>query len=550
MEGALVHHDKDLIIKALGATGIILGLKKICESYMMRAREWILGLHFSSLENVISKLFFEKSLAQHIKGGTQLSPISIDKGKWRLIELQSMMLFDGIPTILSLGLTYVFLWIIDWRGGIVMTLVIASYLSWSIFLNYKVMKEITPLEMEFKKLGHHRAERMEKVERVGTTARDLHEISAMDQQFNLLMSKDRKFWLWFIFMSLWRSLTNVGGLVIVMGIGAYRVYNGEMSIGLIYPLFTWSFGLIDNLWRLADIEHKINWNMPAVMLMIEGLSVKPEIEMEREDAIVIPRQTHRVEFRNVSHSYSGDEDKGVLKNVSFTVEPGEKVALLGPSGVGKTTVMRLLLAYMFPQQGEILIGGHDIRNINLRSFRETVGYIAQQPQIFSGTIRTNMVYGLDPDKQLTVTDEEIWGVMRLLQIDFGARLTHGLETRVGKNGLQLSGGQAQRLMIGAAVMKKPHLMIVDEATASLDSTTEREVQQGLETALQGSVSALVIAHRFSTVAKLCTKFVMLRPATEVINGYSQVEAITSSLSELHDVSPRFRQLAFDQGLRL
>jgi ABC-type multidrug transport system fused ATPase/permease subunit len=213
--------------------------------------------------------------------------------------------------------------------------------------------------------------------------------------------------------------------------------------------------------------------------------------------------------------------------------------------------MKKLLRFDDPTSGSISVDGVDLRQIKLASWRQEIGYIPQQAQVFDGTIRYNLTYGLSDEARSKVSDDDLWQLMRLLQIDFGDRLTNGLDTVVGKGGLKLSGGQAQRLMIGAAVIKKPSLLVVDEATSSLDSTTERKVQEGLTQILaQTSTSALIVAHRLSTVRDLCTKFIVLKSATEVSNGDSQVEAIASSFEELYSCSPTFRSLADDQGIKL
>ena len=138
--------------------------------------------------------------------------------------------------------------------------------------------------------------------------------------------------------------------------------------------------------------------------------------------------------------------------------------------------------------------------------------------------------------------------MRKLKIDFGDRLTDGLDTRVGRHGIELSGGEQQRLMIGAAAMRKPIFMVVDEATASLDATTEKAVQKGLEEVLGDDMSALIITHRLSTVRRLCTKFFVLRDAEGLAPGESSLEASASSFEELYEISPTFRLLADDQGV--
>jgi ATP-binding cassette, subfamily B, bacterial len=168
--------------------------------------------------------------------------------------------------------------------------------------------------------------------------------------------------------------------------------------------------------------------------------------------------------------------------------------------------------------------------------------------VLDGTIRYNLIYGLTREEQELATDEELWSLMRLLKIDFGERLIDGLDTLVGRNGMKLSGGQAQRLMIGAAAMKKPRFMVIDEATSSLDSTTEKAVQYGLAKVLAGNVGALVVAHRLSTVRHLCNRFIVLREVSSLNGGESQVEAIADSFEELYGTSPTFRRLADDQGV--
>ncbi|HXU47612.1 MAG TPA: ATP-binding cassette domain-containing protein, partial [Candidatus Binatia bacterium] len=239
----------------------------------------------------------------------------------------------------------------------------------------------------------------------------------------------------------------------------------------------------------------------------------------------------------------------ILRNVSFTIEPGEKCALIGPSGAGKTTIMRLLMRYMDPTSGAILIDGHDLREVRLSSWLNLIAYVPQQAQVFDGTIRDNLLYRFT-DEPVNVPDEELWSIMRKLKIDFGDRLTAGLDTRVGRHGIELSGGEQQRLMIGAAAMRKPMFMVVDEATASLDATTEKAVQKGLEELLGGHMGALIITHRLSTVRRLCTKFLVLRDSEGLAPGESQLEACAGSFEELYELSPTFRMLADDQGVTM
>ena len=261
------------------------------------------------------------------------------------------------------------------------------------------------------------------------------------------------------------------------------------------------------------------------------------------------------EFRSAGRPRTANEDASVspkpmlpvLRNVSFTIEPGEKAALIGPSGAGKTTIMRLLMRYMDPTAGAILIDGHDLRDVQLSSWLNLIAYVPQQAQVFDGTVRDNLLYRFT-DEPIAVPDEELWTMMRKLKIDFGDRLTAGLDTRVGRHGIELSGGEQQRLMIGAAAMRKPIFMVVDEATASLDATTEKAVQKGLEEVLGTTMGALIITHRLSTVRRLCSKFFVLRDSEGLAPDESQLEATASSFEELYEISPTFRRLADDQGV--
>jgi ABC-type multidrug transport system fused ATPase/permease subunit len=188
-----------------------------------------------------------------------------------------------------------------------------------------------------------------------------------------------------------------------------------------------------------------------------------------------------------------------------------------------------------------------LRDVRLSSWLNLIAYVPQQAQVFDGTVRDNLLYRFT-DEPITVPDRELWAIMRKLKIDFGDRLTDGLDTRVGRHGIELSGGEQQRLMIGAAAMRKPVFMVVDEATASLDATTEKAVQRGLEEVLGAHISALIITHRLSTVRRLCSKFFVLRDAEGLAAGESQLEAAASSFEELYEISPTFRMLADDQGV--
>ncbi len=553
----LTTHNGAMVKWSIGIFFLFLLLQKITSRFHESAREWVISIHSGKIDERITEMFFEKSIGQHIHEGNTLSISNIEKGRHRAVDIQNHLLFEGADTVIQLTMAFIGLCILNWVAGCIMGGIILVYIVWSLYLNFRVVRACAPIDRDMRRLNRRRVERWERIERVKMSCKEETEIEEMSATYDEISNRDRSFWLWFIKVANVRSMVNIVGLTAIMAWGSWLVWTGKWNIGLLYPLFTWSNRVSENIWRFGALEHNINWNMPAIKSMIEALEIPPTTKDVPDATDIDPAVPHSIEFAGVSHTYPAESKKKVeledlppaIVKVNFSIGVGEKVALLGSSGAGKTTVMRKLLRFDDPTAGSILVDGTDLRQISQKSWRKGIGYIPQQAQVFDGSIRYNLTYSLTEKEKATLTDDDLWKLMKLLQIDFEDRLTDGLDTIVGKNGIKLSGGQAQRLMIGAAVVKKPWLLVVDEATSSLDSTTERKVQEGLGSVLSGTTtSALIVAHRLSTVRHLCTKFIVLKPVGDVVNGDSQVEASASSFEELYKISPTFRQLANDQGI--
>ncbi len=286
------------------------------------------------------------------------------------------------------------------------------------------------------------------------------------------------------------TLVNLSPLIVI-SVGGYRVITGAMTVGELIAVTMYLAPLYLPLQRFSDLNVVYANAMAALDRIYEFMDEKPEI-VSPPDAIDLPEIDGGVEFDNVSFSY--EQNCPVLNDVSFRVRPGEKVALVGPSGSGKTTVVSLIPRFYDVAAGCIRIDGHDVREVKVKSLRSHIGMVLQDPILFSGTIRENILYG-----RPWATDEEVMEASRAANaLDFVKSLPNGFDTEVGERGNCLSGGQKQRITIARAFLKNPKILILDEATASLDPDSECLIQAAMKRLVAGRTT-FIIAHRLSTI---------------------------------------------------
>lgn len=552
ISGVLIK-DTEVVWRGAISVFLVSVIIKIIESWQEKRRELVFSLNWIVADLRITGLFFGKSVAQHVGEGRKLSSSSIEKGKWALFKLQDIALYTGFQLSFSFVIFMVAIVWYDWVSGLLMAVNTAIYLTCSLYLNYKTSEVCTPIDEAFRKIGRKRNERMVGFERVKTCAHEKLETKQLTDELSIPVMAQCKHWLWYIDVSTLRSVCNSLCVAVILGWSALRVKNGVAGwedVGVLFPLWAWISRVTDNLWQFGDMELRANKEAPSAKSAIEALSIPPSL-VDKPDAFVLDHTVpHRVVFENVGHTYPKRSNAAIdafpaLVNVNLTIEPREKVALLGPSGAGKTTIMKLGILQDRPTSGKIMIDGMDLSDVAGSTYLRGVGYAAQHGTVFDGTIRDNLVYSLDEDGRKEMTDEKLVELMRHVRIDFAT-----LDTVVGERGLKLSGGQSQRLLLAAAIVKRPWFLVIDEGTASLDSRTEKQVQIGLQAVLSGDTSALIITHRLNTVRRLCTKFAVLRTAAEVLPGESQIEAIAGSFEELYQISPTFRELADEQGVAI
>jgi ATP-binding cassette subfamily B protein len=327
-------------------------------------------------------------------------------------------------------------------------------------------------------------------------------------------------WLRGVFM----ALVQVGGycaLILMIGMGGRAIIDGSitpgtLSLGVLYTLM-----VIGSMVTLANIWSNLNHALGATERIFALLAEEPDME---EGQLIPMHSRGEFTFENVTFSYPSRPQTRVLDGVDFTIQSGQQVALVGASGVGKSTIAALLYRFYDPQQGRVLMDGHDVRDLTFHCLRNLLGMVLQEPMIFSGTIADNIRYGA-PDAK----DEAIVEAAKQANIaEFIDSLPDGYATEVGERGITLSGGQRQRLAIARAFLANPKLLILDEATCHLDQANEEMVNNALERLLIDR-SALIITHRLSSVRK-ADRILYLE------NG--RVKAIGTH-AELSEVSPTY-----------
>ncbi|KON67839.1 multidrug ABC transporter permease [Peribacillus butanolivorans] len=285
------------------------------------------------------------------------------------------------------------------------------------------------------------------------------------------------------------SLVMMALLVLILGYGGMRVSSGALTAGALVAFIMYLFQIIMPMAQLAGFFTQFQKATGATERIISILDSEEEEDAKQQ----VQNINQSITVDHLNYSYNNGEQ--VLKDISFTVEAGKVTAIVGPSGSGKTTLFSLFERFYKPQQGSISIGGKSITDFTLLSWRSQIGYVSQESPIVSGTIRDNICYGIDRD----ITDEELNQVAKMAYADqFISELPNGYDTEVGERGMKLSGGQRQRIAIARAFLRNPKILMLDEATSSLDSKSENVVQQALNDLMQGRTT-IVIAHRLSTV---------------------------------------------------
>jgi ATP-binding cassette, subfamily B, bacterial MsbA len=289
------------------------------------------------------------------------------------------------------------------------------------------------------------------------------------------------------------SFLAFSAVISIFWYGGHEVLAGNLTPGQLLMFLILTMTIAGSIGQFSGLWTGLQEALGATQRLFELLETQPDIT-DSPDARPLPETKGHISFENVSFAYKDDPQTSILSAVSLDVSPGEILALVGPSGAGKTTLVNLILRFFDPTSGSVLVDGYDLRVIRLKSLRQQIGIVPQDTLLFGGTVRENILYG-----KLEASDQELIQAARSANAhEFIEKLPQEYDTIVGERGVKLSGGQRQRIAIARAILKDPAILLMDEATSSLDSESEGQVQEALQRLMQNRTS-LVIAHRLSTI---------------------------------------------------
>jgi len=343
-----------------------------------------------------------------------------------------------------------------------------------------------------------------------------------------LQTNDRVNKIWSLFTPTVTLLTEIG-LLIVWVFGIWQISQDEITVGVLTAFLAYisRFYLrLDSMSRIVSITQKAAAGTKRIFDILDHQSNVPE----PKNPVHLPSIQGQIKLENVSFRYG---TRSITKNVSLTIQPGEMIGLVGHSGSGKSTLVNLICRFYDVAEGAILIDGHDVRSVPIADYRKHIGLVLQEPFLFFGTIASNIAYG-----KPTATHSEIVAAARAAHAhEFILRLPHGYDSIVGERGQALSGGERQRISIARALLIDPRILILDEATSSVDTTTEKEIQQALENLVRGRTT-IAIAHRLSTLRKADRLIVLDRGKIVEIGNHDDLMAREGFYYRLYQAQAR------------
>lgn len=456
------------------------------------------------------------SIGQHVNENSGIKQSVISRGQHSLSTLAYMVLYQVLPMIIEVTLLIgVLLYYSRALGGIVFVGVVL-YVGFVLFTNTRFAEKFKQIEEGWNQNSKFQGEVLRNVEVVLANAQEERAVRECDSSLGEVTSLAKQTWISFAKFAMLRNM--IVGLTTfsLLTVGVLLVTRGKYTVGQFVMFLSWSTQALSQVSNVGNLHRQLAQLYTSVQKYFAMLSIVPDVTMV-SNPVRPEKFSGRIEFKNVTFRYKRRDttetpcDDGAteetaelgpaLDNVSFTVEPGQKVAFVGESGAGKSTIVHTLIRAHDPEAGQIIIDGNDLRVLDLKRYREAIGIVDQEVSLFDHTLRYNLTYGLN-GRAASITDSELDHIAKMSCIDrFYPRLEKGYDTIIGERGIKLSGGERQRVGIARALIKEPDILIFDEATSNLDSQNEALIRESIEQASRGRTT-IIVAHRFSTIRQV------------------------------------------------
>lgn len=431
-------------------------------------------------------------LAYHLNRRTGGVSRDIERGVHGISFLMRFMIFNIVPTFVEIGMIMILLfWNYSAWYALIVLLSVVTYVGFSIIATEWRTETIRQMNSAESNSSTRSVDSLLNFETVKYFNNEAFEADRYDENLADWEAARRKNRLTLFGLNGGQSLIIAMAATASMVLAAYHVSQGIMTIGDFVLINALMMQIFLPLNFLGFVYREMKGSMANIDAMFSLLKVESSVQ-DVSNAPAIKVEQGAIEFNSVGFSYQSE--RSILSDVSFTVAPKQKVAIVGGSGSGKSTIMKLLFRFYDVSSGRILIDGQDISQVSQQSLRQVISVVPQDTVLFNASILQNIQYG-----NVSASDDEVWEAIRMAYLDdFIAQLPDGAETQVGERGLKLSGGEKQRVAIARAILKQPKIMVFDEATSSLDSRAEQRILQAME-GVRGDYTSVVIAHRLSTI---------------------------------------------------
>jgi len=439
--------------------------------------------------------FFEEN-----KSGDLISRISADVSK--LYSVFSITLIEFFRQIINLVVGIGFLVVVAPRLSAVMLVTIPFVILTALFFAKKIRKLSKERQSKLAESNSHLGESIQSIQIVKAFANEVFENKKYNETLTDVVSIAMRYAKSRAWFSLFIMTIFFGAICFIIYMGARMLQTGTMTAGELLSFVSFTGLIGGSIAGLGNFTTELLGVIGATERVRGILDIEPELDLSVEkDAN--QRLNGTIEFQEVEFTYPSRKDIQILKGINFKVEKGQKIALVGPSGVGKSTIIQLILRFYEINKGQIFVDGQSIYDYELRGFRNNIALVPQEVILFGGSIKENILYG----KEEATEEEVIIAAQKSNSWEFIQSFPEGLETLIGERGVKLSGGQRQRIAIARAILKDPAILLLDEATSALDTESEKIVQDALNNLMENRTS-IIIAHRLSTIVDVDKIYVL------------------------------------------